>query len=813
LSFEKNGTVHIVPKHSCGDVTIDSAGNVKWNVSYKRRSYMNFYPEMSYYSFSEKKPKNTKYSYYIDTNDLFPARMNRINDTIFLFTNMHNIILYKGVEVIRKIVSPKLTLHSGKLNDSLFWVSYRTGGVSLFNLSGEPRYHLLDHEVVADVIQDHEGGIWFASLSNGIFYLKNLRVKTLHFDPNSRLTSISSLKEKLFIGYYNGDVFILNTNNFECNYYPEFKSQAPAILQADTSENSIYVGNRDFTAWSAQGSKPIIHEGFRTIKISEDNLVTTPFFTSYSGFYVKSGDTFIVTHTRVKIKDMIVLNRDTFLATPKAPFKFVQGKMIKMGNEKTNLRIEDMDLFRKGVVCATLGDGFLYYGPDTIFAIKKINGLLHNITTEVFVQNDSTIWLATIKGANKIVFDSRFNYTIYSYTIADGLISNEVVDFDVTDNYVWIASKRGLNMIDENDLPQQQVPELFLSIQKVSASGREISITDNKFVLADDDKNIQIFFNAISFSQNQSLEYSYQLLPGSKEWHNTSNRSIVFPTLAPGNYTLKIKASSDHVHWSEEIELEIIITPPYWQSWWFIMLMVLGICSIIMFIFRYRLKQQKLKTLNLEMEMKALRAQMNPHFIFNSMASIQNFILKGNIEDSNLYLTKFSRLIRGVLENSKTEFISIKKEIEILGLYIELERLRVNQFEYILQIDPAIPIEKFQIPPMILQPFVENAIWHGLASLGEKGILKLEFKLVENKILCIIDDNGKGRNQQKPTSDPAQKPMKEKSYGIEITMERLQVLKKNYQLEMELNIIDKFSVNKIPEGTRVEILLPIIKPK
>jgi LytS/YehU family sensor histidine kinase len=173
-----------------------------------------------------------------------------------------------------------------------------------------------------------------------------------------------------------------------------------------------------------------------------------------------------------------------------------------------------------------------------------------------------------------------------------------------------------------------------------------------------------------------------------------------------------------------------------------------------------------------ELEMQALRAQMNPHFIFNCLSSINHFILKNESEMASDYLTKFSRLIRMVLNNSKNPLINLEEELEMLRLYMDLERLRFNNtFDYSINFYNHFDISSIFIPPLLLQPFAENAIWHGLMNKKEQGLMEVAFELDNGMLNCYIIDNGIGRkNAETLKSKSAEK---QKSMGMQITAERL----------------------------------------
>jgi|GEM_PF-1636649 len=208
-----------------------------------------------------------------------------------------------------------------------------------------------------------------------------------------------------------------------------------------------------------------------------------------------------------------------------------------------------------------------------------------------------------------------------------------------------------------------------------------------------------------------------------------------------------------------------------------------------------------------ETELAMLRSQMNPHFIFNSLNSIQKYIWESRQEDAAEYLTKFARLMRSILENSEQKFVSLQKELSLLKLYVELEHRRSNQgFDYTITVDPAIEITNTMVPPLLLQPFIENAIWHGLNPKGSQGELSIEVNRVDGKLVCLIDDNGVGRKVSRQLREE-----KHKSMGITISNQRVELLKKQTHSEAEVQVVDKEAEDGSASGTRVMITLPLIE--
>ncbi len=240
-----------------------------------------------------------------------------------------------------------------------------------------------------------------------------------------------------------------------------------------------------------------------------------------------------------------------------------------------------------------------------------------------------------------------------------------------------------------------------------------------------------------------------------------------------------------------------------------------SIALIAVLIFRLWRTTRKEK-LNVEkqkiaMELKALRAQMNPHFIFNAINSIQHFILNNDSKAAHLHLTKFSQLIRKVLENSRFESIPLAEEIRMLELYLELESLRFSsKFNYRISVENSIDAENFLISPLIIQPFVENAIWHGLMHLENKqGELLIGFEKINGNLKCIINDNGIGRKR----SLELKKGTLHQSMGLSIANERLQIVNMLNKAKTSVNLIDKTNTDGTPSGTIVELFMPVILNK
>jgi len=289
---------------------------------------------------------------------------------------------------------------------------------------------------------------------------------------------------------------------------------------------------------------------------------------------------------------------------------------------------------------------------------------------------------------------------------------------------------------------------------------------------------------------------------------------VQYGNLPHGKYSFKVKAMNGDGYWSNEFTYSFTIRPPWWHTWWAYTLFALSFIGLIYAIFRYRLNKIRMqheivlqKHKAAELEMQALRAQMNPHFIFNCLSSINRFILKNDSDNASDYITKFSRLIRLILQNSQAAFISLESELESLQLYLELEVLRFNyHFDYKVKIADDLDVTEIKIPPLIIQPYVENAIWHGLMQAKKKGQLEIELFRHEEELCCKITDDGIGRKKAAELKSKST----HKSIGMQITADRIAILHQRKQSDM-IKITDLILPDGTAGGTEVFLKIPLVQ--
>ncbi len=460
--------------------------------------------------------------------------------------------------------------------------------------------------------------------------------------------------------------------------------------------------------------------------------------------------------------------------------------------------------------------------------INKDKGLISNITYCTEITDDNHLLVGSSQGLSVIMLDNYLankSYVIKNYGKEEGFEGVECnINSIFKDSGAYlIGTVNGLYRYSANK-ELTNTKESKLQITNIKLFYKDTALAKGS-KLKHNENNLIFYFQGVSLTNPERVNYTYKLEGLDINWTPiTKNNFATYPNLPPGEYVFMVKATNNEGLWCKApVTFNFTIRNPYWQTGWFYMLAVFGISGLLYFLLNLRLAQVRKsekenynKQLDItKHELKALRAQMNPHFIFNSLNSIQHFILKNNDEHAIKYLNKFARLIRMILDNSESGTITIHEEIEALKIYIELEIMRFeNKFIFQMEIDPAIDIELEEIPSMLIQPYVENAILHGLTSRDDKkGILKLEIKKQEideaQLIVCTIQDNGIGREKSEASKSYSGKM--HRSLGMKVTADRLSLLNDMNQSDMSVNITDLKHEDGTAAGTKVEIYIPIIR--
>ncbi|MEJ2544753.1 MAG: histidine kinase [Calditrichaceae bacterium] len=404
---------------------------------------------------------------------------------------------------------------------------------------------------------------------------------------------------------------------------------------------------------------------------------------------------------------------------------------------------------------------------------------------------------------------------------ADGLKSNMyniVAFFKFENGELGFAGINGLNIFHpENIISNTYVPPIYITNFKKfdQPVNSDIDLTDiSQIELSYNDNYFTIEFVSLDFSHPEKNRYAYKMEGVNEHWIHSKNENFAtYTNIDPGEYEFKVRGTNSDGVWNMEgDELTIVIKPPFWMTWWFKLIIISIITLSLVYTLFIIIKREKQKTaINKkisELKLQALQAQMNPHFIFNTINAIQFFINKKDNESAYFYLTKFSRLLRRTLENSEELRIPLEEELETLKLYLELQLLRYgNKFSYHIDIDPKLDTHMIEIPSMVFQPYIENSIQHGFSSTRKGGKLEISIKQKDDMLVCDIVDNGVGI--KKSLSLKKEKGSTHISSGMKLTAERLEIINTAHKDNINVSINDLNDTNRKETGTRVTLQIPV----
>lgn len=395
---------------------------------------------------------------------------------------------------------------------------------------------------------------------------------------------------------------------------------------------------------------------------------------------------------------------------------------------------------------------------------------------------------------------------VFRFSTLDGFPTDYLVHSFLQDenDRIYIGFEAGILRFDLKTALQTELQNK-LKLTQILVNGKPFEWTGNEIELTKDQRDLVFHFSDLSYLAENKVQFRYKF-SDEENWHDIQKPELVLNHISPGKYALEFEAIDNLGNrQSQTLSFSYRAKPPFFKSNFFYALLSLAVFGLIFGINQYlwrkrHEKQEDLRKIK-EAEMKTLRSQMNPHFLFNTLNSINSYIIQNKTDNASSYLTTFSKLMRNILDNSKHEQISLKNEIESLKLYLTLESVRLDHsFDYLISIDPNIQSEFINVPPLIIQPFAENSIWHGLRTLKSGGMLEIYAEQPNEETLILkIQDNGIGRAESAKLKNTE---TQHKSYGISITIDRI----KSLNPENTVEILDLYENNK-PNGTLVILTL------
>ena len=558
-------------------------------------------------------------------------------------------------------------------------------------------------------------------------------------------------------------------------------------------------------------------------------LINTENEGTYSWDFEKNSITELAVDKAIVIHTVLEMKNEWWLGTNKGIKKFDTSSFQTTDFQHLDKNIEVMDMCKIGdsIWLSTKEHGLwnLKNPEDSIWESQKFlnsesyrSNFLHRM---VWFNNKNKIWLNTAYGFSS--FDI-LNHRFENYTIKDGIgfsRRNSPIFHQVSDGAIIAGANRSFQYFYPDSISKtSSSPRPYL--KELAFNGNVLSMDINgNYNMPKNSNHISFKMGALNLNSNPQNYFSYRLIGVDEEWSNWLSEDFTsYSNLKGGSYKFEFRVANKFFNWVETKTISFQIQKKWTETLIFRVFFLASILGLIYLFYLYRNRQMRreaeidanYKKQITELQLNALQSQMNPHFVFNSINSINYFIIKNDRDQASNYLAKFSRLIRQILENSKSKLITLEQELEAINLYLEIEQLRFEgKFSFEIEIDEQVQLSSIQIPPLIIQPYIENAIWHGLMNKVEVGHLFLHIKNSGNQVQCIIEDDGIGRKAAAEMNTG--KGMQKQSLGTQITKDRLKYIEEMYGIQTNVEILDLVHMDGSAAGTRVTIDIPKLKLK
>jgi ligand-binding sensor domain-containing protein len=710
-------------------------------------------------------------------------------------------------------------------------------------------HHLFKNKVISHLFEDHQKGLWVATNDDGVYYISHpdLFFATV---PDIRLNAATGLalqsEDSCFVMVKGIDVYAIGKDfaveelRFSNNMN---KSYAPKLYYDDVQGRLYRTGKLSY--WeNGQWHKISFNQDDYQKWYSKTDVVSTydirPSQSDDNKFFFFGNHYF---YSAQRDEDSLIFSEDITVLEPRQrPFCIHQSQTGELlvgamqglylyDEEKKAFGLQDQHPSLKGrifaieefedstLVIATRFEGIVLLKGGQVRHISADEGLTSASIGAIHIDDQQILWVGTSAGLNRIHIQSFDSIEIKKLDISDGLPSNEIKAINSYNNQLWVATMQGIvKLPKEMEAPN---PPVVPKLKRIYVNGVLQNSHKLKY-LNWRENNIQFEIASIDFPQKGRITYRYRLAK-SKDWQIIQNPIINIANLSFGNYQFEIQSKGSDGTWSGSAFFTFKIKKPFWRSSIFqILVVILLLGGGIWWGRREQLKrdaeykrEQQISQMAQQVEnlrQQAYRAQMNPHFIFNCLAAIQSFMLQEETDKlvASDYLTRFSLLIRQALNASRNNMVPLAEDMKMLDNYIKLEQFRFDfHFDYEIIIDNNLDTYNESIPPMLVQPYVENAIIHGFENIDRKGFLQVTYKKIDDLLEIVVQDNGSGiyQTQQKKQQLSAEKNVTHHSMGMEISKQRLLIQSANTSFEGIF--IEEIKVDNKVKGTRIKLIIPL----
>ena len=680
---------------------------------------------------------------------------------------------------------------------------------------------------VSYIFKDKQKNYWISTVNSGLLFIQDFKNNFIPLTPKP--TIFSPYENQLLIGTENDLIFGLQLNDLSVNTVYKNNSNHPINqIIGNEKDKNIYFTSSKFKVLDKNNSvlkeESIAIKDIKKIddtyysfaasglcglfKISDKKSKWDVIYEKSKNAYGSFNETALI-KSNGKSTAFNPENNCIYYATNMG-LKFVNFNGIKeIKFQNKTLYISNLQSYKNEVYAlSTSEELYKIDSKNTVTKVSIFEKHLKERFTKFKIQENSIFIFTT----NGII---EYNLIKNNYRKILPLTSDlEVTDVAIVKDKIYFATSKGIIVKNKFKNKEFAKPELIINEIKVNGI---LHKENNLNELEYNQNDITINFSVLSFIPNEKKSVLYKINDGNWNRLDADNKNLILSSLSPGNYKLFLKIDANYETKIKQIDFKI--NKPFWLNTFFLIYMSLILIALLYTFYKYQIQkiekknQLLLDKVNLEKnlnqsKLKAIKSQMNPHFFYNALNTIQSYILSNDKKQAVSYLSKFSTLTRTILEMSEKENITLSDEIKTLGLYLDIEKARFDEdFSYEINIAYGIDIENIKIPSMLLQPYVENAVKHGLLHKKGEKKLTIDFERILDSLKITIDDNGIGR--QKSAELNAIKNKDHLSFATEAMQNRIALLNQYKQKNIAINFEDKFNKNEQSLGTKVIIEIPI----
>jgi ligand-binding sensor domain-containing protein len=667
------------------------------------------------------------------------------------------------------------------------------------------------------IFQDREENYWITTLQDGIFIIPNMQIIKYEIKnsklPENNLTALNAQKmNELLIGSFSGKLFhldLITHDFFEIKPPKELKTVSVKFISF--FNNAFYLSHGPLSVienLKFKNTYPLYN--LKDLEIQKGSLhyLVSDLMGSIPLLELNHNINFKFLNKGGREMIYSPSNDTYYYALNDGLFSLKNNRWVEIKYNGQTIHATGFALYSNSICISSISQGLLFMsGNKIIRAINESNSTCENELKCITI-SEKYIWVCGVKNLIRINIKTS---QLGIFSIFNGINTKDINAITTSFGKIFLATNKGLITFPENILwKNSHLPTV--RINYLILDGKVLKSNKN-YVLPYNNNKFTINISSISFKSKGQYTYQYRIQNSDKTWTSlpANVKNIQLTRIPPGKYFFQIQAINENGILSTMKTFHFSVASPIWQKWWFYLLISLFFVLLFGIVFYFRIRYIKrrsdLKNKLTASQLTALKSQMNPHFMFNALNSIQDLVLRNDSKNSNIYLSKFSNLMRKILDASDKEYISLQNELDILNLYLDLEKLRFgNDFSFIITVDNTIDPYYIQLPSMIIQPFIENALKHGL--LHKKGNKKLEIIFTLNDVLiCEIIDNGIGRKHANEIK--LRQANTTTSFATEATEKRIDLLNSYSNVNYAFTIIDLMQEDK-PAGTKVILTLPLI---